>query len=80
MTTAIDTNVIIALWDRDDAVSTAAQSALDAALTVRSYNQRIASNSALGHMRLRYDAKVVDGALTRYLTLSVPLDYAASRK
>jgi hypothetical protein len=32
MTTAIDTNVIIALWDRDDAVSTAAQSALDAAL------------------------------------------------
>ena len=32
MTTAIDTNVIIALWDRDDRVSAAAQSALDAAL------------------------------------------------
>lgn len=33
MTTAIDTNVIIALWDRDPSVSTDAQSALDAALT-----------------------------------------------
>jgi len=32
MTTAIDTNVIIALWDRDDRVSAAAQSALDTAL------------------------------------------------
>ena len=32
MTTAIDTNVIVALWDRDPALSLAAQSALDAAL------------------------------------------------
>jgi len=32
MTTAIDTNVIVALWDKDDAVNSAAQSALDAAL------------------------------------------------
>ncbi len=33
MTTAIDTNVIVALWDRDPALSLAAQSALDAALS-----------------------------------------------
>jgi predicted nucleic acid-binding protein len=32
MTTAIDTNVIIALWDPDPAVSTSAQEALDASL------------------------------------------------
>lgn len=32
MTTAIDTNVIVALWDRDASLSSAAQSALDAAL------------------------------------------------
>lgn len=32
MTTAIDTNVFIALWDRDEALNSAAQSALDAAL------------------------------------------------
>jgi predicted nucleic acid-binding protein len=32
MTTAIDTNVIVALWDRDPDLSSAAQSALDAAL------------------------------------------------
>ena len=32
MTTAVDTNVIVALWDKDDAVNSAAQSALDAAL------------------------------------------------
>ncbi len=32
MTTAIDTNVIIALWDPDETLSSAAQSALDAAL------------------------------------------------
>ncbi len=32
MTTAIDTHVIVALWDRDDALNSAAQSALDAAL------------------------------------------------
>ena len=32
MTTAIDTNVIVALWDKDDAVNSAAESALDAAL------------------------------------------------
>ena len=32
MTTALDTNVIVALWDRDPAISAAAQSALDAAL------------------------------------------------
>jgi predicted nucleic acid-binding protein len=31
MTTAIDTNVIIALWDKDPALSLAAQTALDAA-------------------------------------------------
>jgi predicted nucleic acid-binding protein len=34
MTTAIDTNVIVALWDRDPALSAAAQSALDSALRV----------------------------------------------
>lgn len=32
MTTAVDTNVIIALWDQDSAISNAAQRALDAAL------------------------------------------------
>jgi predicted nucleic acid-binding protein len=32
MTTAIDTNVLIALWDADDTLNSAAQSALDAAL------------------------------------------------
>lgn len=32
MTTVVDSNVIIALWDRDDALNAAAQSALDAAL------------------------------------------------
>jgi predicted nucleic acid-binding protein len=32
MTTAIDTNVIVALWDRDPALSSAAQSALDGSL------------------------------------------------
>jgi hypothetical protein len=32
MTTAIDTNVIVALWDRDTTLNSAAQSALDAAL------------------------------------------------
>ena len=32
MTTAIDTNVLVALWDRDETLSFAAQSALDAAL------------------------------------------------
>ncbi|HEV2987816.1 MAG TPA: PIN domain-containing protein [Candidatus Angelobacter sp.] len=31
MTTALDTNVIVALWDRDPAVSTPVQVALDAA-------------------------------------------------
>src|ERR1700704_4541661 len=31
MTTAIDTNVVIALWDKDAALSLAAQNALDAA-------------------------------------------------
>ncbi len=31
MTTAIDTNVIIALWDRDPTMSSAAQTALEAA-------------------------------------------------
>ena len=32
MTTALDTNVIVSLWDVDAALSSAAQSALDAAL------------------------------------------------
>lgn len=32
MTTAVDTNVIVALWDKDSNLSSAAQSALDAAL------------------------------------------------
>ena len=31
MTTALDTNVVIALWDKDSALSLAAQTALDAA-------------------------------------------------
>ncbi len=32
MTTAIDTNVIVALWDRDQSLNSVAKSALDAAL------------------------------------------------
>jgi predicted nucleic acid-binding protein len=32
MTTSVDTNVIVALWDRDQTVSSAAQKALDASL------------------------------------------------
>ena len=32
MTTSVDTNVIVALWDRDPAVSSSAQKALDDAL------------------------------------------------
>ena len=32
MTTVIDTNIIVALWDKDASLSSAAQSALDAAL------------------------------------------------
>jgi predicted nucleic acid-binding protein len=32
MTTVVDTNVIVALWDRDPSLSSAAESALDAAL------------------------------------------------
>src|ERR1700739_1308079 len=32
MTTSVDTNVIVALWDRDPAISNAAQQALDDAL------------------------------------------------
>ena len=32
MTTAVDTNVIVALWDKDSNLSSAAQSALEAAL------------------------------------------------
>ena len=32
MTTAVDTNIIVALWDRDDTLSRAAQEALDSAL------------------------------------------------
>jgi hypothetical protein len=31
MTTAIDTNVLVALWDKDDALNSVAQAALDAA-------------------------------------------------
>jgi predicted nucleic acid-binding protein len=31
MTTAVDTNVVIALWDKDPTLSLAAQNALDAA-------------------------------------------------
>ena len=33
MTTVIDTNIIAALWDRDDSLNAAAQAALDAALS-----------------------------------------------
>jgi predicted nucleic acid-binding protein len=32
VTTVVDSNIIVALWDRDDALSAAAQSALDSAL------------------------------------------------
>jgi len=32
MTTSVDTNVIVSLWDRDASLSSAAQSSLDAAL------------------------------------------------
>jgi predicted nucleic acid-binding protein len=32
MTTVVDSNVIVALWDRDDTLNVAAQAALDAAL------------------------------------------------
>jgi predicted nucleic acid-binding protein len=33
MTTAVDTNALVALWDRDPVLSSAAQSALDTALS-----------------------------------------------
>ena len=33
MTTAIDTNVVVALWDRDPTLSLAAQTALEAAFS-----------------------------------------------
>lgn len=33
MTTAIDTNILVALWNEDDTVNTLARSALDAALS-----------------------------------------------
>jgi len=33
MTTAIDTNVVLALWDQDPALSLGAQNALDAAFS-----------------------------------------------
>jgi predicted nucleic acid-binding protein len=33
MTTVVDTNIIAALWDRDDTLNLAAQAALDAALS-----------------------------------------------
>lgn len=32
MTTAIDTNILVALWNEDDTLNTLARSALDAAL------------------------------------------------
>ncbi len=32
MSSAIDTNILVALWDRDDSINTAAQTALNAAL------------------------------------------------
>ena len=32
MITAIDTNILVALWDKDDALNTLAQASLDAAL------------------------------------------------
>ena len=36
MTTAIDTNVLVAFWNEDDALNTTARSALDAALALGS--------------------------------------------
>ena len=33
MITAIDTNVLVALWDRDDSLNSTAQAALDVAFT-----------------------------------------------
>jgi hypothetical protein len=54
-------------------------SALDAAFAVRAANAHLkdqtpAGTPKLGHMHLQYDNKLVDGQLTRYLTLTVPLN------
>ena len=48
-------------------------SALDAAFAVRRYNKHL-EQSPLGDIKLRYDARTVDGALTRFMTVSVALN------
>lgn len=48
-------------------------SALDAAFAVRRYNKHL-EQSPLGGLKLRYDAKKIDGELARFMTLSVPLN------
>jgi len=48
-------------------------SAIDAAFAVRRYNKHLEQGS-LGHLKLHYDAKTIDGELARVMTLSLPLD------
>lgn len=48
-------------------------SALDAAFAVRRYNKQL-EQSPLGGLKLRYDAKKIDGELARFMTLSLPLN------
>jgi len=43
MTTAIDTNVVIALWDKDATLSLAAQNALDAAYPAQPFSNTLSA-------------------------------------
>lgn len=48
-------------------------SALDAAFAIRSFNKRLAPLPDVGNLKLRYDARRIDGEKTRFLTLSMAL-------
>ncbi|MDD5087519.1 MAG: hypothetical protein PHI18_01805, partial [bacterium] len=49
-------------------------SALHAAFLVRGYNRHLAQESnPLGDLKFHYDAKSLDGSMTRCLTLSYPI-------
>jgi hypothetical protein len=49
-------------------------SAIDAAIAVRNYNKKITATPKLGDLHLQYNAVSVRGNVTRYLTLTLPLD------
>ena len=51
-------------------------SAFDAAIAVHNYNKKITATPKLGDLHLRYNAVNVRGNVTRYLTLTLPLDEA----